>query len=196
MKISNVVALAAGAAAFAFGPAYAQVNDDDRVLGGLLNVDVDVNLSHLTETTGAVVLHCYVQSFYAENEQVADGKTVIHGGMFDDIALILDSGEQVIDNIEFRSAPDVFGVGGTRTFSESVRVTMTPIHEPSRLEEWSEGGCSLGLIEGHETRELDFEELSGAWPTECSSDEPTAIFKCVRPGSSAEEAAFSFAREF
>lgn len=203
MTSQRMLALGAFTVALGFGgPSIAQVADEDRVLSGFLNVDVTMAISNLTENTGAIVVECVARSPFADASSVSGttivgmGKVVVHGGMFEDIALRHDSGEEIIDNLEFVTKRDVFGYGGTRGFSDTIRVALFNIHEPSRLEEWTEGTCDMMLIGADETRLPEYDEFEGAYPQVCETDGSVNIMTCVRPGRSADESGFSFRREF
>lgn len=183
------------------GPSVAQVADEDRVLSGFFNVDVTMAISNLTENTGAIVVECFARSPFGAQSAgtgpiVGLGKVVVHGGMFEEIALRHDSGEEIIENLEFVTKRDVFGYGGTRGFSDTVRVVVGSIHDPSRLEEWTEGTCDMTLIGADETRLPEYDEFEGEYPQVCQTDGSVNIMTCVRPGRSADESDFSFRREF
>lgn len=196
MRIFRNIGATAGILLAFAGSASAQVDDADRVLDGFLDVEVALSLSHLTKNTGAIIISCGVYKYYDESDAVGKGKLVIHGGQFDDMALGHDSGEKIIERVEFLRKQDVFGYGGTREMSETVTVTMSSVHDPSRMEEWGSGECILTIVEESWTFEPEFDDLEGTDPAECTADAPQAWFTCVRPGTATLDAYFSFNREF
>ncbi len=190
---------------------HAQDSSAPRVFNDFLNVSVDANITHLETTVGAVSIKCEVDSFFSSNggsgshEVVGEAMLILHGGMFDVGGRSIEEAMlQKIPYTEFRRLDLVFGNGGTRQIVETFDLTLGPVHSPSRIEEWSNGGCFLELFHESETSgmseaemiEMVSDEFYGTLPAKCDAATPTRLFNCLRPGTSLESAVFSFAREF
>ena len=200
MKIASIVAALAGLAASVPSTIHAQDEPAAGVYNDFVEISVDINLTHLEATVGAVIVECELRSFFdtgTDGESNADavGRTtfVIHGGMFE----VFGEPPSYVPLTEFERMDFVFGNGGSRQINRTLELFVGPLHNPTRLEEWNTGTCAVQLL--HESDNFDPAaegEVVGALPETCLADVPTRLYNCVRPGTDPSAAIFSFRREF
>ena len=106
-----------------------------------------------------------------------------------------ESGVAFVEGLNLIPLDSVFGYGGIRSISQKVKVHLIDDQQPDRLESWVTGVCDLQLVAKGWTFEADFDDIEGQHPADCAS-EPTSLFTCIRPGTTIQDATFTFERDF
>ena len=179
------------------GLATAQVDVDDerRVVGGVLVVEVDLNVTDLTEDVAGIILHCTVESMFEAYGVVGQGKAFLFDeGEYPEEAFY-ESGVAFLENLNLIPVDSVFGYGGIRSISQKVEVLLIDDQEPDRLESWVRGACVLQLVAKGWTFEADINDIEGDYPADCAAA-PAGLFTCIRPGTTVQDATFTFERDF
>ena len=191
-------ALAGLTAVIASLPGISAAQDDpERNIGAPLVVQVDVDVSNLSDDVAGLIITCHVNSLFESSGVVGAGKVFIYSEAAYPTEVLHES-EVYFLPISFISTTDVFGYGGTRSFNQTVEVLLDDPNESengSRLESWVNGLCALEVVGTGWTLEADYDEIEGMPPTDCS-DGQSPLFTCVRPGTSVQSSVFTFERDF
>ena len=199
MKCAPMIVAIAGLATALPNALLAQDDPAPQLFNDFVNISVDLNLTHLEATVGAVIVSCELHSFFntttANNsfpETVGIAHYVIHGGMFERNGRPPD----FVPLTTFERVDLVFGNGANRQINRTIDMLVGPTHSPSRMEEWSTGACLLELLHVNDGFDPTQEEVLGELPKTCEADSPTRLYNCVRPGTDPDDAIFTFNREF